>query len=244
MEADRAIRSVLAQTWKSLEVIVVDDASDGGTPESIQRHAREGNIRLIRNPSPLGGSGARNRGIDESKGEWISFLDDDDEFFPEKIERQVVMAQSHGYDVVFCGYLRRGQGPDLPVRLPPEELKYLAVLRENFSPPVGIVRRTFLEREKIRFDTSLPSCQDWDFHLRLFDRAAVGSVAQALYIYYKHGGPSIGTSRRALEGYGRFFLKHRRRYFRAGMRLWYWRRLVWVGRSLLFQRLKHMGRGA
>ena len=85
-----AIRSVLEQTERNIELIVVDDASTDGTSELLNQLASLDNrIKLLRNDKSLGGGGARNIGIAASSGEWVAFLDDDDEWLPTKLNRQL-----------------------------------------------------------------------------------------------------------------------------------------------------------
>ena len=90
----RAIDSVLVQTHKNLEIIVVDDNPPDSewrisTQKIMRQYADNDKIRYIQNPQNMGGSGARNEGIKAAKGEYIAFLDDDDEYFPEKVEKQL-----------------------------------------------------------------------------------------------------------------------------------------------------------
>src|SRR3954471_3920817 len=86
----RAVASVLAQTERDLEVIVVDDASTDGTAQRLAELAKgDDRIRIIANAVALGGGGARNAGIAASRGQWVAFLDDDDEWLPAKLAIQL-----------------------------------------------------------------------------------------------------------------------------------------------------------
>ena len=86
LKVERAICSVLNQTYNNIEIIVVDDFSNDGTFEYIKN--KFPSIIIIRNKKKLGGSGSRNIGIKKSNGLYISFLDDDDYFRKDKIEIQ------------------------------------------------------------------------------------------------------------------------------------------------------------
>ncbi len=81
-----AVASVLAQTWREFELIVVDDGSTDDTTEALAAYASR--IRLIRRESRGGVSAARNTGIAAARGEWLAFLDSDDLWRPEKLARQ------------------------------------------------------------------------------------------------------------------------------------------------------------
>src|ERR1044071_7041476 len=83
----RTLASVLKQSIDSLEVIVVDDASnDAASTAAAAAHPR---VRLLRNPEPSGVSVARNRGIAAARGDWIAFCDDDDLWAPSKLQQQL-----------------------------------------------------------------------------------------------------------------------------------------------------------
>ena len=83
-----ALASVLDQRGVRLEVIVVDEASTDDTVEMV-RSIADPRVRLVRHAVPLGKSAARNRGIAESVGDWIAFLDDDDLWAPDKLRLQL-----------------------------------------------------------------------------------------------------------------------------------------------------------
>jgi glycosyltransferase involved in cell wall biosynthesis len=89
-----AIRSVLAQTYHPMELIVVVDGPDVNTVNALQC-IRDDRVRVVINPCSLGAAAARNRGVAEAAGSWVAFLDDDDEWMPEKIDRQMSFACGH-----------------------------------------------------------------------------------------------------------------------------------------------------
>src|SRR5208283_5722967 len=97
----RALASVFRQTWKELEVIVVVDGPDPDTIAILQT-IDDPRLRVIINPRSLTAAGARNAGMDHAKGEWIAFLDDDDEWLPEKLAKQVAYAGDRGPALVTC----------------------------------------------------------------------------------------------------------------------------------------------
>jgi len=97
----RAIRSVLSQTLRNLEVIVVVDGHDPATIDAL-RSVAEPRIKVINNPQPLGAGRSRNMGVAHASGRFVAFLDDDDEFLPEKLEKQVQCAGDRGDVLVTC----------------------------------------------------------------------------------------------------------------------------------------------
>ncbi len=92
----RAVDSILLQTHRNVEVLVIDDGSTDQTLEVLKEaQARDSRVQPLRNNSPKGCAGARNTGLQQARGEYIAFLDDDDEFLPEKIQTQVEFLQRH-----------------------------------------------------------------------------------------------------------------------------------------------------
>lgn len=93
----RAIDSVLNQTYKNIELIIVDDASSDGTLEFVSRqYGEDERITYIINEENLGPSGARNVGVANAKGSWIAFQDSDDEWHMDKLEKQVSLIHFSG----------------------------------------------------------------------------------------------------------------------------------------------------
>lgn len=107
---EKAINCIQKQTHQNLDIIVVDDNPPESefrlsTQKIMQKYATDERIRYIQNPQNLGGAGARNVGIEASKGEYIAFLDDDDEYYPEKIEKQLQVfldSKSDKLALVYC----------------------------------------------------------------------------------------------------------------------------------------------
>lgn len=162
-----AIESALRQTYRKLEVVVLDDGSTDGSLREIQRFASLGNFRFETGPN-RGGSAARNRLIELASGEYIQFLDADDELLPPKVAR-CLMALTSDADVAWCDYLRvEGSTQQvISCRLPESSdgiLPHLIVNNIQTSSPLH--RRDHL-RAIGGFDTSLRCCQEYDLHIRL-----------------------------------------------------------------------------
>src|SRR5688572_2235335 len=100
-----AVTSVIKQTLEDIEIIVVDDASNDNTAEALAR-LRDKRIRFIRHEMNKGGAAARNTGILNCKSDYIAFLDDDDEWLPEKLAKQmaVLLASPPEVGCVYTGY--------------------------------------------------------------------------------------------------------------------------------------------
>jgi len=109
---ERAIGSVLSQTYDNLEIIVVDDNDSTSehrihTENVLQIYLENDQITYLKHKKNSGGSVARNTGIKASSGEYVALLDDDDEWFPEKIEKQITYFKSlvKNVGVIYCSYI-------------------------------------------------------------------------------------------------------------------------------------------
>src|SRR3989344_8773435 len=93
----RAIESVLAQSYENFEIIVADDGSTDDTKEALSGYINSGKIKYIFQDN-AGPGAARNAGIKHAKGELVAFLDSDDEWVPDKLEKQIKIFESRGKD--------------------------------------------------------------------------------------------------------------------------------------------------
>lgn len=98
------IKSVLAQTYKNWELIIVDDCSTDNTDEVVKRFLSDERIRYLKNPHNSGAAVSRNRALREAKGKWIAFLDSDDLWMPEKLMWQIKFMKKHGYHFSYTNY--------------------------------------------------------------------------------------------------------------------------------------------
>lgn len=117
----RAAKSVLAQTFSDIELIIVIDGQ-GSVTHSAVSTLRDNRVRYLESPENQGAPSARNRGVKEARGHWIAFLDDDDEWYPTKLEKQLLIAKhlKERHPVVTCllKVQARGGSYILPRRLP------------------------------------------------------------------------------------------------------------------------------
>ncbi|NCP64789.1 MAG: glycosyltransferase [Paraglaciecola sp.] len=178
-----ACKSVQQQSYKNIELIVVDDNSSCSYA-NVLTHLQDLNLHYIKRSQNGGGSAARNTGIIAAKGEYIAFLDDDDEWAVSKIEKQMTRLCDK-VQAVHCGYTLLSSGKP---RIEQQTLITFSDLCENnkLASTSGLLAKASLLRE-LRFDETLARSQDWDIYLRLARETPIAYVNEALYIYNDGG---------------------------------------------------------
>ncbi|MGQ0620475.1 MAG: glycosyltransferase family 2 protein [Panacagrimonas sp.] len=203
-----AIKSVQAQTMSDFEIIVVDDGSSDGTSDVV-RAIGDPRIRVLRHESRRGLSAGRNTGLREARGTWVGFLDDDDRWHPDKLERQ--LAVSEDCVGVVCGYWLPYKRKRLVVDVGHIGLNHLR--KGNPFSSSGIVARTDVAK-KLGFDETLVRAEDWEFLVRLIAQGSVACVPDALYDFDDTPRPRMTgetrgqTSVEALDRFCRATVKH------------------------------------
>ena len=202
---ERAIDSVLRQSIKPFDIIVVDDGSDDGTSEMIKKKYRS--INLVQQQNS-GVSAARNNGIKHAKGDWISLLDSDDEWTGKKLENQVDRLIKNP-DYHFCHtneiWIRNG----VRVNQKKRHQKYGGYIFDKcldicrISPSSTLFKKNILEHVGW-FDTQLSVCEDYDLWLRITADYKILFVDELLII--KYGGHTDQLSQ-SVEGIELFRIK-------------------------------------
>ena len=195
----RAIGSVIGQTLTDWELIVVDDGSEADVAAVIERWD-DPRIRLIRLPEPSGAPVARNRGVLESAGEFVTFLDSDDEYLSEKLQRQLeAITADPSLGCVMCGFVELTETRSR-VRTPRDPVTYTGLLHgpQNWVTTGQLLVRSSLARQ-VRFDEALPAYQDWDLLVRLADSTHIGVDPEPLLLKHEHTGSRIYSGARKHE---------------------------------------------
>lgn len=221
----RAIQSVLDQSYRNLEIIIVDDVSKDNIRKVVDEF-NDSRIRYIRHDSNRGGSAARNTGIRAASGEYVAFLDDDDEWAPQKTEEQLKLLNQ--YDAVVCSYSMDSDRGKSVASFPKAEIVDLNELRCGFrlggSASALMARMDVLK--DIRFDESLPKCQDWDLYIQIAHKYRIGYLDKPLFRYddgshQRISNRVLSMTAPQLENELRFFKKHEKffgkKWFRRHM---------------------------
>ena len=192
----RAIESVLAQDYKNFELIVVDDGSDDGSYEYLTALFPQTNIIQQEN---RGVSSARNLGVSKAQGEWIAFLDSDDEWLPHKLSTQIRYLDNAKEKYYVCHsaeiWFRDG------VRVNPmkkhvnsdSDLFAASLKLCIISTSSALIHRSVFENIG-RYDETFPACEDYDLWLRITAKYKVLFLKETLV--NKYGGKADQLSKK------------------------------------------------
>lgn len=189
----RAISSVIKQTYKDLEILVVSDGSTDDTKDVVKRLAAEDErIKLIEYHPSKGGNVARNTGIEMASGEYVAFLDDDDEWLPEKLEKQLaVMEADSDIGLVYTGTRIIYVNEKVTYSFNPKakgDLSKEILLDNSIGTTSTVMARKDILIKAGLFDTELRALQDFDLWIRLCQMCKVGMVCEEMINYYNYVG--------------------------------------------------------
>ena len=192
---EAAVNSVFNQTMLPKELIVVDDGSNPPVSEEIFAGCPSGlSTKLLRNESPKGANNARNRGIKEAAGEWVAFWDDDDEFFPEKVEvvSKAINEKRGDVDLIYhpAHVFMINEGVSYiskPTGFSPEDDVFRKLLIKNHigGTPMVVAKKDALLKAGL-FDELLPALQDYELWLRLAKQKSVFCLVEKPLTKYHH----------------------------------------------------------
>lgn len=194
-----SIQSILDQTWQNYEIIVVDDGSTDNTRQIVENYVDD-RIRYIYMEKNGGASRARNIGIELAESDFIAFLDSDDEWLPEKLQKQmkVMLEAPKTVGMVYCRM--KGTKKDGTTLICPEPWRpieklqgniLLPLLEENvIGTPAVLVRRECLKQTGV-FDENLKCIEDWELVLRIAEKWQIEFVDDILVeVHFSEGSIS------------------------------------------------------
>jgi teichuronic acid biosynthesis glycosyltransferase TuaG len=196
----KAISSVLEQTYANVELIVIDDCSNDGSPAIIDDYARrDERVRAIRQAANDGVASARNAGLEMASGAYVAFLDSDDWWAPAKLERQIEAMRRAGAKVCCASYRRVTEsGRPLSFVRPPRELTYFELLKSNYIGHLtGIYERSLGE-----FSFRRIGHEDYAFWLDILKVArsaiSIGAAEPLAFYTVREGSVSSNKLRAAV----------------------------------------------
>jgi glycosyltransferase involved in cell wall biosynthesis len=190
------IQSVLAQSYRDWEMIIVDDCSpDGGAGiMEVKKYTHDSRIKLIESKQNRGSSGARNIALKEAKGRYIAFLDSDDIWHPEFLEKQMAFLHKKEAPLVFSSYRRIDENTKEELLKPflvPEKVNYKSLLKTCPIFPSTAIYDTS-KTPKILFNEDLGSMRDdYVYWLKMFKDISYGYGNPEILVDYRMRKSSV-----------------------------------------------------
>lgn len=186
---ERAVNSVLNQTYTNIELIVVDDGSTDNSLQVVKQLQTE--QMKIWEQVHLGANAARNFGISVAKGEYIAFQDSDDEWLPEKLEKQITYMLENNFEACYCPFFLYGDHYDgLYFQDYRDRQKYennlidLLRIGNVLGPQTLVIHRNIIS-DVGNFDEEMPRLQDYEFAIRIAQKKKIGYVNEPLVKIYR-----------------------------------------------------------
>jgi len=191
----RAIDSILGQTYENIEIIVVDDNSSDSVDRKIteslmKEYENKSNICYLQHPSNLGGSAARNTGLKIARGEYITFLDDDDEFAENKIERQIACLENldESWGCCYSAYriVKSENLSQVSNETRSGNLYVEALMRTLFmGSGSNLLLRKSVVDEVQGYDESFVRNQDIEFLVRILEKYKIAYIDEELLLIHQ-----------------------------------------------------------
>ncbi len=223
---DRALKSIESQTFPVTEIIVVDDNpfSSSDLSNSIRSVCADRAVYIKQPKGNAGAAAARNLGIKNAHGSYIAFLDDDDEWLPQKIEKEMALFED-GVGLVFCGGICHVLSGDSWGSVL-EEYDYFNLRNFNREPShnnlllddcIGSTSQPVMRMDVFQkagmFDEEMPAGEDYDLWLRISKHYRIAGVPEKLFIHNLHENGQLSKNRdRAYRAYKRLFEKYKDEY--------------------------------
>lgn len=175
---EQAAKSVLSQSMRDLELLIVNDASTDETAKLANAiAAQDARVRVLTNESNSGVAVTRNRGIAAARGKYIALLDGDDYWYPEKLEKQLALAEKTGAEIIYCSYdmvEERDEPWNRPFIVPPETSYKKMLSRNVISSSTVLLKASALQPSP--FGTAKDYSEDFLLWMQLLEsgKRAVG----------------------------------------------------------------------
>lgn len=199
------IQSVLDQTYQNWELIIVDDCSTDNTDEVIQPLLIDRRILYLKNDRNSGAAVSRNRALREAKGKWIAFLDSDDLWVPEKLEKQISFMEQNNYAFTYTDYMIQLNGTWLPyIYTGPSVVNRRKMYDYCYFSTITVM----YEREKIGLIQieNLRKNNDYAMWLQAIEKSNCYRLPECMSYYIKHeGSVSSGSKFKLIKWHYKLF---------------------------------------
>ena len=189
----RAINNVLEQTYPNKEIIVVDDCSEHDPKEVVSQFKFP--VQYYRQKVNSGVAAARNRGVTVAKGVFVAFLDDDDLWATDKLEKQATMMEK--YDICLCG-VQFQHSEIVKIQNVSRITRGMLSYGNHFCGPSGLlIKKEVIAQEK--FDEDIKFSEDWELYFRLSGEYSIGYWQEPLLFYNRSDNMSMVNEAKYLD---------------------------------------------
>ena len=196
-----ALNSIFNQTYKNIEIIIIDDASDPNCKSTIEDLCKDkSNVKVIHNDLNLGLTKSLNKGLDVASGEFIARMDADDISLPERFKKQIdFLEKNRDIDIVGTGVVSFGE--ETKFMSPPngydnDEAQCNLFFSSTLCHPSVMIRKKFLEAHDLRYDEKVKKAQDYDMWERCSVYGKIAVIKEVL-LYYRIHSKQISSTNRA-----------------------------------------------
>lgn len=242
----RALASLLVQTWRDLEVVVVDDNPPDGRIDrerNLARYLDDPRVRVVINHHPRNAATARNVGLRVAEGEWVSYLDDDDAYSPDKLEKQEKLARDTSSPIVLCGIAYHLPWRVREIQMARRRFVGQELLLDVHAATSGIFHRN---TRSVFFDERLHAAEDAHYFLALVRHFAVTEVhnlPEPLVHMYPQPSVRVNTHGENMwRGHRRIYLDFGREFGSQAARIYLARALLIRAKYQRGEWRKAMGR--
>lgn len=207
MYISKSIESVIAQTYHIWELIIVDDCSTDSTDAVVGKYLNDERIRYFKNDKNCGAALSRNKALKKAKGRWIAFLDSDDLWLPQKLEKQLLFMKTHNYSFTFTDYRTCINGNWLPyICTGPDFVNR----RMMYDYCYFFTCTVMYDRDKIGLIQikDLKKNNDYAMWLKVIEKANAYRLPECLTYYIKHDDSISSGSKIKLIKWHYILFKH------------------------------------
>ncbi|MEP6743251.1 MAG: glycosyltransferase family A protein [bacterium] len=191
------LQSVLSQTYRHYEIIVVDNCSTDKTEELLQPYMRAGQIHFIKHEQNFERARSRNTGMNAARGDFVTLLDSDDFMYPTNLADAAEYARANPDIKCFHNlyeFVDSGRNVLRRQTLPPLDNQLKAIASGNFMTCIGdFIHRDIYEQYKFDATPELIGGEDWEFWLRVLARYKVGRIEKINSGIFQHAGRSVNN---------------------------------------------------